>query len=228
MLKPKLKNIIKEITPPIILRGSKAVFLSGGKEYALEEAEGEKGPAWYDTAFEKTSHWRFHYTQAQHYFLWAVIVDRIVRAGVQSVLEIGCGPGQLACLIRDKKISKYHGFDFSPKRIKQAKRVCPEFTFSVEDAYETDLFATYDYDAVICTEFLEHLEEDVEVINRIRSGARFYGTVPNFLYTSHVRHFRNETEVLSRYEQCFRDFRVDTFLGDAEGRTFYLMEGRKL
>ena len=36
-------------------------------------------------------------------------------------------------------------------------------------------------------------------------GAKFLGSVPNFPFTSHVRHFRSERDVLSRYGQCLAD-----------------------
>jgi hypothetical protein len=94
--------------------------------------------------------------------------------------------------------------------------------------HETDLFGTFDYDAIVCSEFLEHVKEDLAVLNRIRPGTRFYGTVPNFPFTSHLRHFRNEADVFSRYAPSFTNFGIDTFLGDVEGHSFYLMEGRKL
>ncbi|ADJ29306.1 class I SAM-dependent methyltransferase [Nitrosococcus watsonii] len=216
-----IKNIIKAITPPIILSGVKAVFLSKDKK-----EEEEKDSSWYDASFEKDDYWKCHYSLSHYYFLWTVISDRIVRAKIDSILEIGCGSGQLACLIRDKGVKEYHGFDFSPKRIIQAENACPEFNFSEQDAFKTDLFTTCDYSAVVCTEFLEHVEDDIGVLNRIRSGAKFYGTVPNFPFESHVRHFKNESEVLARYRKCFQDLRVDVFLANDRGKTFYLIEGK--
>ncbi len=224
----KLESIIKEIIPPIVLRGAQAVYLSLSEKCVPQEKGAEKGPEWYDASFENSDRWRRHYSETNYYFLWSVIVDRMIRAGVESILEVGCGTGQLACLIRDKGISRYHGFDFSRKRIEQAKRVCPEFVFSRQDAFQTDLFTTFDYDAVICTEFLEHVEGDIEVLNRIRSGARFYGSVPNFPFPSHVRHFKSEKEVLSRYGQCFTDIHIDAFLAEAKSKTYYLIEGIKI
>jgi 2-polyprenyl-3-methyl-5-hydroxy-6-metoxy-1,4-benzoquinol methylase len=194
------------------------------EKYVIQE-EGEKSSEWYDASFENADHWKYHYSLSNYYFLWAVISDRIVRAGIDSVLEIGCGPGQLACLIRDKGVKKYHGFDFSPKRIEQANKACPEFTFSQQDAFKTDLFTTCDYRSVICTEFLEHVKGDLEVLKRIRSGTKFYGTVPNFPYTSHVRHFRDGHDVLARYEQCFEELHVDTFLANNRSVIYYLLEG---
>ena len=148
-----------------------------------------------------------------------------MQAEVTSILDIGCGTGQLGCLLRDKGVPRYHGFDFSPKRVEQARHLCPEFSFTVEDAFATSLFRTCEYDAVICTEFLEHVEGDIEVVNRIRSGTRFYGTVPNFPFVSHVRHFQHADEVHDRYAPHFGDLRIDTFLANEKGKTFYLIEG---
>jgi len=224
-MQQKVKSIIKAFTPPIVLSGGKALFLSKRIRQSVREEEGEKGAEWYDASFDKDAHWKKHYSLSHYYFLWTVISDRIVRTGFNSILEVGCGSGQLACLIRDKGVKNYHGFDFSSRRIEQARNVCPEFNFSLQDAFKTDLFTTYDYSAVICSEFLEHVEGDIDVLHRIRSGTKFYGTVPNFPYTSHVRHFKNKNEVFARYEECFQDLMVDSFLANEHGKTFYLIEG---
>jgi len=61
---------------------------------------------------------------------------------------------------------------------------------------------------VITTEFLEHVDGDLEVIRQIYSGSRFLATVPNFPYVSHVRHFNDSGEVMRRYEGLFEDFSV--------------------
>lgn len=194
-----------------------------------QKAEGfERGPGWYDKSFENNEHWRHHYTQSRYYPLWAVISDRIMRSGSNSILDIGCGPGQLASLLRDKGLLHYLGLDFSPRRVEWAKKVCPEFDFLVADALETRLFDTHDYDTVICTEFLEHIERDTEVIEKIHSGSRFYASVPNFPFKSHVRYFEGAEEVRHRYSGYFERFSVDVFPAKAEGRVFYVVEGRKL
>lgn len=194
---------------------------------SLSTEEGhEKGSEWYDATFESVDHWRSHYSQSEYYFIWTVIVDRLLTINAKSVLEIACGTGQLACLINDKGVQKYSGFDFSPKRIEQAKRACPEFSFRVEDAFKTDLFATFPYDAVICTEFLEHIDNDIEILKRIKPGSKFYGTVPNFPFVSHVRYFESAEEVINRYQRSFAELRVDTLLAAPDGKKFYLLDGR--
>ena len=221
-----VKNIIRATAPPIILNAAKSGYLLIRKSYSSQKQVGEKRFEWYDDSYEKSDHYRCHYSLSPYYFLWTVISDRIARAGVDSIFEIGCGTGQLACLLRDNGITRYHGFDFSPKRIAHAKRTCPKFTFSLQDAFQTDLYTAYSYDAVICTEFLEHVERDVEILNRLRSGALFYGTVPNFPYISHVRHFKSKHEVFRRYGKFFESLQVDSFLANNRGTAFYILEGR--
>lgn len=155
-----------------------------------------------------------------------MIADRLTRHGATSVLDIGCGPGQLACLLRDRGLGRYCGFDFSPKRIEQARKVCPEYDFHVADAFRTELFQTCEYDTVLCTEFLEHVEGDLEVLRRIRPGAVVHGTVTNFPYMAHVRHFESAGQVRERYEPILADLSVDALAADGQGRTFFLIEGR--
>ena len=221
-MKSKLKGLARDLAPPLLLRALRKL------RRGSERRPGEERPAdWYDHSFERHDQWRDHYSQSHYYFLWTVIADRLLRAKAQRVLDIGCGPGQLACLLRDKGIADYHGFDFSPKRVEHARQVCPQFRFTVEDAFTTDLFSTFGYDSVVCTEFLEHVERDLEILKKIRAVARVLATVPNFPGSAHIRFFGDAEEVRARYSQSFHDFTVDTFIANANGKTFYLLEGTK-
>ncbi|MDZ8188330.1 MAG: class I SAM-dependent methyltransferase [Nostoc sp. ChiSLP02] len=225
------KTVAKELLPPVVLRLAKSFTNSQivrDKQIVKDEKGFERTSDYYDRRCLELDNWRIHYSKTEYYPLWSVIVDRIQRANVKSLLEIGCGGGQLATLMRDKGINKYLGFDFSPNFVATAKKACPEFNFVVADAFETDLFYTYDYDAVVSTEFLEHVEGDLEVIKKIRQGTRFYGSVPNFPMKSHVRHFNSVQEVYDRYNQYFDSFRVDTFFSTKdESIVYYLFEAIK-
>lgn len=224
-MRAKLEHLIADLVPPIVLRGVRTALAPRRGTVRLAEQAGEKGADWYDASFDASEDWSRHYTESEYYFLWSVIADRIQGAGVKSILEIGCGTGQLASLMRDKVGCKYMGFDFSQKRVEYARNTNPGLSFVQQDAFKTDLFTTQDYDTVICTEFLEHVEGDMAVLARIQKGSRFYGTVPNFPFVSHVRYFIDESQVRSRYGSCFQDLRVDRFPANAEGKTFYLLDG---
>ncbi|MEO1268802.1 MAG: class I SAM-dependent methyltransferase [Myxococcota bacterium] len=185
----------------------------------------EKGADWYDKAYAANDAMNNHYTQSSYYPLWTVVADRLEHANVTSVLDIGCGPGQVASLLHDQGLESYLGLDFSAERVARAREVCSAYTFVVADAFKTDLMETHDYDAVVCMEFLEHVMKDTEVLGRLKPGVYFLGTVPNFDYASHVRHFQDTHEVEERYGPFFRDFRVKTILENNQGKKFFLFEG---
>lgn len=219
----KLRSILKENLPAPILRGLKKLL--GRPSDSSHLQHGQKSSDCYDKAFDQDPSWSMHYTCSPYYIIWTVIVDRLRWGGSKKILEIGCGSGQLACAIRDAGIVEaYTGFDFSQKRLGQAKIVCPQYIFEVADAFKTDLIENADYDTVITTEFLEHVEGDLEIISRIRPGTRVMATVPNFPYVSHVRHFQNGDDVTARYGEYFKDFSVTTILANEKGKTFFLID----
>lgn len=216
-------GILRRVLPDSVVNGCKRAL---GLPVHLTVEPGEKGPEYYDRAFDDDDPRRQHYTSSSYYFLWTVIVDRLRRLDARSVLEIGCGPGQLAAAIYDAHlIREYHGFDFSEPRVLQARRACPAFSFAVADAYTTDIFDTFRYDTAIATEFLEHVAGDLEILAKLPSGTRFLGTVPNFPYVSHVRHFSDDRDVLDRYQQVLQSCSVSSFLENDQGKTFFLIEG---
>jgi len=189
---------------------------------------GEKTADWYDRAFERDNNFEKHYTESAYYKIWTVILDRIRRSRNRAILEVGCGTGQLALAIDDAGlVDTYRGFDFSPKRIELAKRSAPELDFDEADAFATDLFDTFQYDLVLSTEFLEHVEGDLEVLDRIRPNAHFIGTVPSYPWESHVRHFDSAEDVRQRYASRFADFDILPLKKDRNGNVLYVIEGTK-
>lgn len=222
----KIRSFVVETSPPIVLRYAKGflTFVLSGHDREGNEKDSE----WYDRNFLLTDQYRVHYTKSRYYFLWSIIADRILSAGISSILEVGCGPGQFARLLHDRGFKSYTGFDFSPKRIEHARMNCPDFTFYIADALHADLYEKVSYDAVVCTEFLEHIEKDIEVISCIRRGVKVYASVPNRSCISHVRYFNNTDEVYARYLGYFDRFHVDGLLADNQKNSmFFLMEGIK-
>ncbi|MEK6237106.1 MAG: class I SAM-dependent methyltransferase [Planctomycetales bacterium] len=219
-IKRLLKSLTKEVTPPFLFRGmrSMAHLLFPG---------GERQATWYDADYADSEEYRKHYTESMYYFMWTVVADRLLPYREEAVLDLGCGPGQFGSLLHDKGFQNYCGLDFSPQCVELARRQCPTFDFVVADILQTDLLETRDYDCVVSMEFLEHVEEDLEVLERVKPGTRTLGTVPDFPYPSHVRHFTSAEEVESRYGALFSSFRVDDFPKSAEGPVFYLFEGIK-
>jgi SAM-dependent methyltransferase len=217
-----IKSIVRDLTPPLMWK-----FF--GRMIALsrpaEELGSERPSDYYDAKYSQTEAYRRHYADSPYFFLWCVLIDRLRPSEVRCLLDIGCGPGQFASFLRDRGLGRYVGLDFSFECIRMARLACPSFEFVCANAFTSDLFNTVDYDVVVSTEFLEHVEEDLAIIDRIRRGTRVYASVPNFSHPAHVRHFRSKEEVYARYSSGFATFRVDEFLFGSGGMSFFLFEG---
>ncbi len=188
---------------------------------------GAQSPEYYDEMYAGSSEYAKPFWQSRYYFLWTVICDRLKQAGNTRVLEIGCGSGQFSELLHQNGWKDYLGLDISSEAIRQAreKDLAP-FQFEVADALTTDYFDSYDCDSIVCTEVLEHIEQDRELISRIRPGTRCLCTVPNFPYTSHVRHFESERQVHERYAEYFTQLDVWAIAGShREGVLYFLADG---
>lgn len=190
---------------------------------------GEQSPSYYDELYAGSEEYLKPYWQSRYYFLWTVICDRLKNGGAQEVLEIGCGSGQFSELLHRENFATYVGMDISVEAIRQAKqKPLTPFRFEVADALVTDLLDEQSYDSVVCTEVLEHIEKDRELIQRIKPGTRCLCTVPNFPYVSHVRHFNSSEEVQARYQSWFDDLKVWELAGShKEGTVYYLFDGIK-
>lgn len=185
----------------------------------------ERPATWYNSRYSESAEYHKHYTESVYYPSWSLIVDRLKSRASDSVLDIGCGSGQFGAMLRDGGVSNYLGLDFCDEAISLAKTACPEFTFEAADVFQSRRLEEHGYDTVVSLEFLEHVERDLEVLERIRENTFFIGSVPNFPSDSHVRWFNSEAEVAQRYAPLFSDFRTDCHLLNKSGRCLYIMQG---
>ena len=206
-------SLYKYIKLKTYLIGSR-IHYKFNKTFSKNSSSGgfEASPDFYDLVYENHSEYDKHFSNSRYYFVWTVILDRILRSSGRSrVLEIGCGRGQFAQMLLHYGVEKYTGFDFSSSAIALINRSSfKNAEFYVGDAHtdQNVLKANSEFDAVICTEVLEHVTEDLNILNRIPEGTRFIGTVPNFPYQNHVRHFKDAESVKSRYSSLFNNFSV--------------------
>ena len=108
-----MKRAIRTICPPVIYNACNAQLR---RRYAKLPSivEGrERDAAYYDATFHEENHWSLHYTRSRYYPLWSVIADRIKRSAITDVIDIGCGTGQFASLLRDQGVPNYLGVDFA-------------------------------------------------------------------------------------------------------------------
>lgn len=99
--------------------------------------------------------------------------------GPASVVEVGCGPGDLAALLfPGGAVVDYVGVDVSAEQVEQANRVHPELTFRVASAYGLP-FEDDSVDLVLACEVLEHLEDPAVAMAEIaRVGRAAIVSVP--------------------------------------------------
>lgn len=211
--------------PPVLVD---AIRKQRRRQIAIKKSEQgrERGSSYYDATFESNSSFKVHYTASRYFFIWSVIADRIAMGDATSVLDVGCGSGQLASLLSDRGVQSYRGVDFSQQRIAWAQASSPrqEFAFEEADVFESDLATPVD--VVVCTEFLEHVERDLELFGRLAPATRFIGSVPNFSAPGHVRFFDDSSQVQERYSKALSGLRVDRLAADPEGRhVYFLLDG---
>jgi SAM-dependent methyltransferase len=210
-------------------RAIRAVRSLVGRSAPPEGVPPERAAGYYDEMYaDDEAKYQTPYYLCKYYFLWTVIADRLRRAGVRRVLDIGCGPGRLATLLLEQGVEQYIGVDFSPVAVEMAGRNVPDprARFLAGDARDPAIYRDNPHEVLICTEVLEHVDADLEVVAAFIPGRRCICSVPNFPYPSHVRHFADAAEVAARYGSFFDDFDVLTLKGPHRTPDkYFLMDG---
>ena len=138
---------------------------------------GAKGAAYYDDLYQRTVTGKEELARSWN----REIIEKVAPWIVGSVLDLGCGLGEIADEI-DGGI--YFGIDFSKIAIEEArKRVKnPRATFAFGDfrAYQHVADSIGDFDTVLVVEVLEHLDDFDPVVRIAKACAqkRIIATVP--------------------------------------------------
>jgi 2-polyprenyl-3-methyl-5-hydroxy-6-metoxy-1,4-benzoquinol methylase len=138
--------------------------------------------------------------------IWTNIARIVVERGKTNVLDLGCGPGQFASCFYENNIKNYTGIDFSEVAIDAANKLFKDkknYTFLCSNILEFN-FDKIKYDCVIATEFMEHIEDDILVLSKIKSKTLILISLPNCDSEGHVRYYPQEEDeakasILERY-----------------------------
>jgi SAM-dependent methyltransferase len=217
---------VKAIKKVISRLGNRLGLASEGALRTPSGAGQELGADWYDRCYASAAGYQCSYPKSFYYFMWTVIADRVRRSGLRRVLEIGCGPGQLAAFLFEQGIQSYVGLDFSATAINLARQLAPQGRFVVGDARSPAIHRETEHELLICTEVLEHIQDDLLVVSHFLPSKRCICSVPSFPYESHVRHFATVDEVRQRYGPFFQDLDIMTFRSpNSDTDRFYLFDG---
>lgn len=162
--------------------------------------------AYYDEMYLHNAEYKKHYKDSFYLPLWEAAAELIGYE--ECILELGCGVGQFAQFLLDNfdRFLKgksdgcdYIGIDFSGEAIARARKTS-RLTFKQEDINLID-FKEYSWiHAVVILETLEHLEDDLELLRKIKEK-RIIITVPEFDDPAHVRFFPTQDDVINYYSQ---------------------------
>jgi trans-aconitate methyltransferase len=122
--------------------------------------------------------WDTKWDQMKVYGPYARHLRRIIFAMVQSlqfetVLDVGCGQGSLLADLHNifPRISLY-GTDFSPTSIIKARQRLSHGEFLVMDL--TQIALNRKFDLVVCTDVLEHIEDDITALSNLARMTNSY------------------------------------------------------
>jgi 2-polyprenyl-3-methyl-5-hydroxy-6-metoxy-1,4-benzoquinol methylase len=116
-------------------------------------------------------------------------------AANEEVVDLGCGTGRfLELLSRNGHSAHKTGIDWSEAALEQASYYYSGYGRGLSLRREDLAEWTPDPDRAgntiyVCSEVLEHLEDDWDLVRRIPPGHRFLFSVPNFDSESHLRTF---------------------------------------
>ena len=174
----------------------------------------------YNTVFSNSIRYNAPYKDAPDYRLgvWPDVVSRLEK---EKVLELGCGTGQFAELLKDTGVCEsYTGIDYSDVAIKKADKLGDGYKFLCEDINEYCF--DFDFTVVIALEFLEHVEDDLMIIKKLPSGTRIIFSVPSFSAPQHYRCFEKMENVIQRYSELINMTYGRTF---GKKHKIYLCDG---
>ena len=137
-----------------------------------------------------------HYSSSKYYEMYKRVVMWIVQmlhshSGV--VMDLGCGAGILMSYLKDVGIVT-NGCDISPVAV-ELVRMRNGYAYQ----HDLDYGAPLKYSVYTCMETLEHLANDVGLIESLPNNVLFIFSVPTFMDKSHVRCFKTAESIQKRY-----------------------------
>jgi hypothetical protein len=123
---------------------------------------------------------------------------------------------------------KYLGSDFSVVNIQIAQRrgLPGNFHFSVRDLVAEPVTVNDPQNTfVVSVEFLEHIIQDLTVLERLPVGTTVIFTVPDHESEGHERWFVSTDEVAARYASLFDAFEVEPLVIGT--RYYFIARGKR-
>lgn len=158
-----------------------------------------------------------HYFTSERLAFYGRVRQQVASLNLKpnDILDVGCGAGHLLSALADLYPGATTcGVDFSREAIGIARRVHPASRFEVMSIFELEKLQTQ-FDLVVCTEVIEHLEAADVAVEKLMSVCRQGGTVvitvPDGRQDTFAGHFNFWTPESFRREFRERDPSVEPF-----------------
>ncbi|GAA4281256.1 class I SAM-dependent methyltransferase [Gaetbulibacter aestuarii] len=123
----------------------------------------------------------------------------------QCVLDVGCGNGAFALVIKKQNDAEVWGIEFTEGPGNEAKDVLDQVFVGRCEDYMDDLPENY-FDAIYFNDVLEHLVDPYEVLKRVKSKLKPEGVIISSI--PNVRHFNTFKRVLFNKDWRYEDYGV--------------------
>jgi len=120
-----------------------------------------------------------------------------------SILDCGCGTGNFLNLLVQQGFKNLSGSDFSAEALALSRNKFRGPLHRIDLTQESD-FQNIKYDAIVCSEVLEHIEDDQLAINNLHNSLNSGGVLlisvpfsmkywsPHDDFSGHVRRYEND------------------------------------
>jgi trans-aconitate methyltransferase len=178
------------------------------------------GPDFYDALMDDPSNDYLQDTGGVYEDLYRRAASLV--PGWLSVCDLGCGTGRFARILLDTgHDGGYIGLDFAPRLVEQAREHCPDGSFLLADLRDSPIPAA---DVYVALEVLEHLEDDLVLLDSLPHAALMVLSVPSFESASHLRCFPRPGDASRRYEDLLF-IETATTVPLPSGAFFHLLAG---
>lgn len=151
---------------------------------------------YYDIIYQNSVKYSVNYKESNYYEVWKKVIEWLKEG--DSIIDLGCGTGQFAQMVKDNLKVNYIGVDFSGEAARMARGLNTGYKFRWMDIFDYMKEPDY-YDVVIMLELLEHIEDDRELLSKIKKGKRVIFSVPSFDSASHLRTYKDADSIYDRY-----------------------------
>jgi SAM-dependent methyltransferase len=171
----------------------------------METKRKEYPSTWYDKIYHQDKVKKDRYflppEKSNYFMLWSQAVEWIRNIDNPSLFDLGCGTGQFMDLAYRNGIIVTGGIDFSPEAVRMCQDRMPTHAklFSCQDLNVRPYNWLCPASVITLFEVLEHIKDDLGVLDALPSGQRVIFSVPSYECENHVRIFKTETDVQDRY-----------------------------